>query len=250
MKKLLFSLLAIGIMGSSAYGVETEITIRAKAHDAKFLGSSIGGVKVIVKDAYSGKVLDEGYIEGGTGNTKVIMKEPWKRGQRISDDKTAKYVAKLDIDKPTKVEIELIGPLTGGTNTVKLSKEVWVIPGYNITGDGIIFEFYGLVVHPILPAPHQFFRPGKKVKITARVDMMCGCPIKKNGLWNADDFTVKAIIERNGKFYKEVPLHFTGKTSVFEGEFTPEEKGGYRITIVATDKQNNAGVGITSIAVK
>ncbi|ADY72679.1 hypothetical protein Dester_0019 [Desulfurobacterium thermolithotrophum DSM 11699] len=249
MRKIIFPLLALTLLGSSAYGVETEITVRAKAHDAKFIGSAIGGIKVIVKDAYSGKVLDEGFIEGGTGNTKKLMKECLKRGEELSDEKTAKFVAKVDIDRPKKVEIDLIGPLSAGLGALKLSKELWVIPGHDIKGDGVVFEFYGLVVYPVSPAPHQFFKVGEKVKVKARIDMMCGCPIKKNGIWNADDFKVRAIIEKDGKFYKEIPLYFTGKTSTFEGEFIPAEKGSYRITIFATDRRNNTGVGITSLAV-
>ena len=41
-------------------GQTTEVMIRAQSKDAKFIGTSIGGAKVIVKDAETGEILAEG----------------------------------------------------------------------------------------------------------------------------------------------------------------------------------------------
>lgn len=54
----------------------TKIMIRAKARDAKFIGSSLGGAYIIVRDKTSQKILAEGKTTGGTGNTDLIMKMP------------------------------------------------------------------------------------------------------------------------------------------------------------------------------
>ena len=63
--------------------------IRAKANDAKFIGSSIGGAKIIVRDAVTGEILDQGMTSGSTGNTDKLMKQPQERGKALSEENTA-----------------------------------------------------------------------------------------------------------------------------------------------------------------
>ncbi|HBX59527.1 MAG TPA: hypothetical protein DEG65_04835, partial [Methylophaga sp.] len=82
----------------SAIAAETEIMVRAKAVDSKFIGTSVGGIRAIVEDAETGEILDEGWINGGTGDTAVLIENPLKRGERLTDDKTAGFLAKVDID--------------------------------------------------------------------------------------------------------------------------------------------------------
>ncbi|MBW1644751.1 MAG: hypothetical protein JRJ56_00235 [Deltaproteobacteria bacterium] len=243
---LVFSL----ALAAGGYAQETKVTIRLKSHDAKFIATSIGGARIVVKDAISGKILDEGFLEGGTGNTKVQMIEPIKRGTRLANEGTAKFVARLEIDRPTKVRIEATGPFSAGNNIQQYVKTMWVLPGHDIDGDGIIFEVYGLIVYPTAPAPHQFFKLGQPVKITARVDMMCGCPIKPGGLWNADDVQVVATIYNGkGRRLAAVPLKWTG-TSTFTGSFTPPKPGVHKIVVTAAnDQDHNYGVGYTSFHV-
>jgi hypothetical protein len=69
MKTQLFSLLFLFI-ASSLWATETTIIIRAKAKDAKFIGSSIGGAHVVVKHQLTGEILAQGKTEGSTGNMK------------------------------------------------------------------------------------------------------------------------------------------------------------------------------------
>ena len=248
---ILFMVLIIFLfMLDCGYAAVTKVTIRAKSHDAKFIATSIGGVKIVVKDAFSGRILDEGMVEGSTGNTKVQMIEPLKRGARLADENTAKFVAQLDIEQPTKIIIEAAGPFSAGNNFQYYRKTMWVLPGHDIGGDGIIFEIYGLLVYPTAPAPHQFFKPGNQVDIVARVDMMCGCPLKPGGLWDANDVVVKAVIY-NGKREKvaEIPLRWI-KTSTFRGNFMPSSPGVYKVVVTAAyDQDNNYGVGYTSFQV-
>ena len=86
--KLLTSALLGLALSANSFATETSIMVRAMANDAKYIGTSVGGVKVIVEDAETGEILDQGWINGGTGSTKAIIKEPITRGQVLSDDKT------------------------------------------------------------------------------------------------------------------------------------------------------------------
>ena len=101
MKKLFLALLIplATALSLPAQAENTQIMIRAQATDAKFIGSSVGGVRVVVEDAETGEILDEGWINGGTGDTDLLIKNPIKRGQQLTNDKTAGFVAEVDIDE-------------------------------------------------------------------------------------------------------------------------------------------------------
>ncbi len=246
LKRASMVVVALLFLVSAAYAVPTKLTVRVRAHDAKFVGSGVAGVRVVVRDFNSGEILSEGMIEGGTGNTKALMFQPIKRGQQISDRHTAAFTATLDINKPTKLLIEVTGPLAAGIDTHKESKTVWLIPGKDIVGDGIIFDFYGLIVQAYSPVPHSIEKVGNTITIGAHVSPMCGCPIGKNKIWNYKNYHVSATIYHGGRKVDEIPLEFTGKIGNFEGQFRLSKPGAYKIVITAYDNQNNQGADITS----
>lgn len=246
-KTSLFIMVLAGIFAASAWAVPTKLTVRALANDAKFIGSVVDGLKVVIRDYYTGQVLASGQVMGGTGNTKLIMKEPVTRGKILSEGKgTAKAVFEFDITEPQKLLVEVIGPLAGEANIHKEAKTTWLLPGQDIGGDGLLFKLTGLIVHPDNPEAHEFFKLGETLDIATVVTPMCGCPVKPNfPLWNADDYTVTAYIYKGGKKVAELPLKYAGKTSNFSAKFTPKESGGYRVVFTAYDKRNNQGVGFS-----
>jgi len=148
LRKILLLLTVVFFMAAqAAEAVQTKITVRARAVDAKFIGSKMGGVQVTIKDAETGKMLAEGKIEGETGDTKLIMETPVKRGESITDAKTAKFDAVVDVTEPRLVTIEAVGPLGWKQSSEKVSTQLWVIPGRDLTGgDGVVLEFYGFAI--------------------------------------------------------------------------------------------------------
>jgi hypothetical protein len=52
---------------------QTEIIVRVLAKDSKFVGTSMGGMRIILRDAHTSEILATGLTQGGTGNTKLIM---------------------------------------------------------------------------------------------------------------------------------------------------------------------------------
>ncbi len=244
------SLLFVVWFLGTVWAIPTVLTVRVRAHDAKFVGSAVGGLKVAVKDYFTGRLLATGAIEGGTGDTRVIMKEPGTRGKVLSVGKgTAKVQFTLDLKEPMKLLIEVTGPMAAGPNIHREVKTTWIVPGQDIKGDGILFELYGLIVHVYLPKPHEFYPLGQKVTIGAQVTPMCGCPVRPGFLWDADEYRVRACVFLKGKKVAEVPLRYAGKISHFEGSFTPRVAGGYKVVITACDKKNNQGVSVTGLAV-
>lgn len=248
---LFFLTVSLGVFTTAVYAQETTVIIRAQAKDAKFIGSSIGGALVLIKDKLSGKVLAEGYTKGSTGNTEIIMQKPQSRGVRISDENTAGFKASIDIKKPTFVIIEVYAPVSKRQATVLSSTQLWLLPGKDILGDGIIVEIPGFVVDILSPQTHESIDGlSKNVRIQANVVMMCGCPITKDGIWDASAYEVQAIIYKDGEESQTIPLQIESKASTFSSS-TSLKEGNYEIVVYAFDPETgNTGVDKVNIIVK
>lgn len=79
---------------------------------------------------------------------------------------------------------------------------------------------------------------------------MCGCPVRPGfKLWDANTYSITATIFYKGKKVAQIPLKYANRISHFEGVFTPEKTGGYKVVITGSDKRNNQGVTITGFVV-
>lgn len=229
-----------------ALAQETEVMVRVKAKDAKFIGSSMGGAKVVIKDSRTGKILSEGNTSGSTGNTEKIMETPVTRDTRLSDEKTAGYLAKLDIQEPVLVTVEAYAP---GSSNVKSSTQLWVLPGKDIKGDGLVLEIPGFIVDILSPQAHEKIGKENKINITANIIMMCGCPITAGGLWDANKYEINALITGEGAPGTTIPMQVTDKPSTFAGEVTLSP-GNYEVVVYAFDPATgNTGLGKTNFIV-
>ncbi|HET8810747.1 MAG TPA: hypothetical protein VFM65_10860 [Flavobacteriaceae bacterium] len=227
---------------------ETSIMIRAKAKDAKFIGSSMGGAKIIVRNALTGEILDQGITEGSTGNTQKIFSTDKQRYEPISTENSAGFLAKLKLDKPVLVNIEANAPMNQTGSAITTTTQLWVIPGKDILGDGIILEIPGFVVDILSPLVHS--KISGNLKIKARIVMMCGCPITKGGRWDANQYEVLALIKSQGKLIQKINMEVKEKPSVFYGE-TTLESGNYEMILYAFDpKTGNSGVDKSNFAVE
>lgn len=225
---------------------ETSIMIRVKAKDAKFIGSSMGGSKVIVKEHISGRILAEGYTSGSTGNSDIIMSNPISRDTQLSDEQTAGFMAKLILDKPVFVTVSAYAPLD---YSVKSETQLWLIPGKDITGDGLILEIPGFKIDVLTPQVHESIGEDSEIEISANIIMMCGCPLTSGGLWDTNQYEVQALIFKDGKSDKAIPMKITGKPSTFLGKGTLSP-GNYEINVYAYDPETgNTGLGKTSFIV-
>ncbi len=241
---LLFSLSFLLCQNLSA--TETNIIVRAKAKDAKFIGSSLGGAYIIIRNTINQQVLAEGKTSGSTGNTKLIMSPLKDRRSLITDDNTAGFKASIDIDEPVFVTIEVNSPLNYKNAKVLASVQLWLIPGKHILGDGIIVEIPGFIIDILTPRTHQYISlnsvKNELFPIRTNIVMMCGCIISKGGTWDADEIEIKAVIKRNNKFVFEKPLKFVD-VNLFEGTFKIEKEGKYEIIVYAYNPQTgNTGV--------
>lgn len=246
LKKITVSLLLIiGTLHVQAQSA--KIVIRAKAKDAKFIGTGIGGAYVMIRNNLTGEILAKGLTSGASGNTDLIMKKPISRWQSLTDSTTAKFEATISLTEPTFVDIEVVAPVNRKNAAVKASTQVWLIPGKDIPGDGIVVEIPGLILDVLYPNTHEVIKletlKNGELKFRSSLTLMCGCPISKAGVWNSDDIDIRAIVKKENVLLQEQPLSITQQTNIFEGAIKVSAKGNYELTIYAYDKKTgNSGV--------
>jgi hypothetical protein len=159
--KVLFAvLLAMLFAATTTLAVPTHITVRVKTKDAKFLGTSMGGALVTITNAQTGEQLAKGVTEGSTGNTGLIMIRPHERGIPLSDERSAKYAATIDIDEPTQIAVTAQGPLSEphAINTVQT--------------DALMLELPGLMVKLMSPVKGKTYNKTDNIEIQTTVRMM------------------------------------------------------------------------------
>lgn len=241
---------ALSWAGLAAQGRPTTVVVRAVAHDAKIVGSGVGGARITVRDAHSGEVLARGVQEGDTGDTDLVMRDPHRRGASLWDTPgAAVFRATLELERPTVVEVTAEGPLGTPHAVRRSSKTVLLLPGRDVTGDGIVLELNGFKVELLRPAG-EAAAPGSTVAVRARVEMMCGCPTTPGGLWDADLIDVVARLLRDGEEVASRSMPYAGETSLFETELTvPDEPGSYELVVTAA-RPSRANFGIARRALQ
>lgn len=227
----------------------TDIIVRAKSKDAKFIGTSMGGAFVTITKIETGEILAKGITEGSTGDTQKLVVDPVERYESLSTPGAAKFETTLNLSEPVFVNVKAVAPYAKKQARVENSTQLWLIPGKDITGDGIILEIPGFVVDVLNPQTHQTVS-SKQIDIRANIVMMCGCPTSDGGLWDSSEYEIKAMIKKGGEAIDSIPLAFTGQTSTFSANYTAPESGVYEIIVYAYhDKTGNTGLDRTTVIV-
>lgn len=229
-------------------GEPTRVVVRAVAHDAKLLQDPVGGAEIRIIDAETGAVLAEGLQRGDSGSTDKIMREPRERNASIYDtDGAAHFDTTLTLDRPRRVKITARGPLDYPDAMQSASVTTTLMPGRDVAGNGIVLPIHGFIVEALEPAESP--AAGETVEIRARIRMMCGCPTEPGGLWDSNEYTIRAdAVGPDGDVVAASPLTFTGTTSEFAGSLSiPSDASHLRITAV-DETGTNAGVRTIDLA--
>lgn len=230
----------------------TQILIRVTSHDAKIIGSGVGGARVTIRDFQTGAILAEGIQEGSTGNTSAIMVTPRERGATVyGTDGAAGYLATLELSQPTMIEITAEGPLGTPHAIQRASKTMLVVPGRDVLGEGVLIELIGFTVELRSPAVDASLAAGTPFTVSVSVTMLCGCPTEPGGLWNADDIDVLVRVLDGGKEVATQPLSFAGTTSTYATELTVSQTGRLELQVLAlNDDTGNFGMASRTVVVK
>lgn len=250
MKRYLIALTAASLAAVSPARAEpTEIVARAISEDAKFIGDSMGGANIVLRDARSGRILARGVTSGGTGNTARIMQSSG-RSPLIATPDAAAFVTRIDIDQPMLVDLEVVGPNARPGSSVSIRSQRWVMPGEAVNvGDGWVVELPGLAISPSLRILNRDESdPTRTVAVAAKVQLLCGCPITPGGMWNSADYRVTASVWQGNRELSETSLDFVEAPGGFAGQIAVPTRGRLRVYIRARNiVTGNSGVTEASL---
>lgn len=215
--------------------IPTTVVVRALSNDAKLIQDPVGGARVVIRHAETGEVLAEGMQTGDSGSTERIMTTPKTRGDTTyAVEGAAKFETTLLLDRPTPVTVTVEGPLDYPQAMQSASTSLLLVPGEDVTGDGIVLSLHGFIVEALAPASGPA-PEGETLDVRARVRMLCGCPTRPGGMWDADGYTIEAhVLDADGNVLVQSALSYAGTMSEYEGEIEVPD-GATRLRILATD---------------
>ena len=226
----------------------TTVLVRVVAHGAMVLGREVGGARVTITDVASGHILATGLQQGEAGDQNQIMRTPHLMEEPIySSRPSAAFTTTLQLQKPTLVEISAEGPLAYPTALQKTSKTVLLIPGQDLTQDGIVLHLYGYLVQIERPKPRDALIAKDDVTLRASVRTLSGSLVRPHGDWDSRKIPIYGevligdrIIERLQMFYDEGSRTFEAPFFVPPSKDIPD---GITLRVIAMDlSTGNAGM--------
>ena len=220
--------------------VATDVMVRVVAHGAMVLGDEVGGARVTITDVATGRLLASGLQLGEPGDQNQIMRTPRLMEEpRYSSRPSGSFRATLHLDRPTLVEIAAQGPLSYPSAVQRASKTVLLIPGRDLTQDGIVLDLNGYIVQIENPPPGESLMAKDDVKLKASVQMLSGAPVRPHGDWDSRKATIYGEVLVGDHVIERLPMLYAGEKSSFEAPFfvpsPTEAPHGIALRVVAAD---------------
>lgn len=229
--------------------IPTDVMVRVVAHGAMVLGDDVGGARITITEVATGRILATGNQQGEAGDQNLIMRTPRLMEEpRYASRSAGSFHATLDLDRPTLVEITAVGPLAYPAATQRASKTVLLIPGQDLTNDGIVIHLYGYIVQIEQPKPGESLIAKEDVRLRATVRTLSGAPLRPYGDWDSRKADIFAEVMIGDRVIERLQMFYAGDKSNFEAPFfvplPSDAPNGITLRVVAADrKSGNFGMG-------
>jgi hypothetical protein len=235
----------------------TTILVRVVAHGAMVLGREVGGARVTITDLETKQVLATGIQQGEAGDQNQIMRTPHLMEEPVySARPAAAFTTTVKLRKPTLVEITAEGPLAHPSSMQHASQTVLLIPGHDLTNDGIVLHLYGYIVQIEHPKQGQVLTATDDVTLRASVKTLSGTLVRPHGDWDSRKIRIYGELLIGDRIVERLQLFFSNETGTFEAPFfvpnlheAPD--GTLLLRVVATDlATGNSGVGTAAFPIQ
>jgi hypothetical protein len=233
----------------------TTVLVRVVAHGAMVLGREVGGARVTITDVATGQVLASGIQQGDAGDQNQIMRTPHLMEEPLySARPSAFFTATIDLRQPTLVEISAEGPLAFPAAAQRTSTTVWLIPGKDMTQDGIVLQLYGYLVRIESPSPGEPLIAKEDVALRASVRTLSGSLVRPHGDWDSRKIHIYGEVLIGDHVIERLQMFYVGEKIQFEAPFfVPQLKDapdGITLRVIAADTVGgNFGVGLAKYPV-
>lgn len=221
--------------------VATDILVRVVAHGAMIVGDDVGGARVTITDVATGTVLASGLQQGDAGDQNQIMRTPRTMAEpHYSSRVAAAFRATLHLERPTLIEISAQGPLAYPQATQRVSKTALLIPGQDLTNDGIVLHLYGFIVQIEHPKPGESLIAKDDVKLRAFIRTLSGSLVQPHGDWDSRKLTIYGEVLLGDRVLERIQMFYVGSNGSFEAPFfVPIETAapnGITLRVVAANR--------------
>jgi hypothetical protein len=226
----------------------TTVVVRVVAHGAMVLGREVGGARITITDVETGSILATGLQQGEAGDQNQIMRTPRMMEEPIySSRPSAAFTTTLQLQKPTVVEIAAEGPLAYPASLQRASKTLLLIPGEDLTNDGIVLHLYGYLVHIERPTPHEPLIAKDDVKLRALVRTLSGSLVRPHGDWDSRKIRIYGEVLIGNRVMERLQMFYDEKSRTFEAPFFVPLSGdipdGITLRVIAADlSTGNSGM--------
>ncbi|HLZ36008.1 MAG TPA: hypothetical protein VKP13_18545 [Nitrospira sp.] len=233
----------------------TTILVRVVAHGAMVLGREVGGARITITDVDTKQILATGIQQGEAGDQNQIMRTPHLMEEAVySTRPAAAFTTTLELRRPTVVEIAAEGPLGYPASLRRVTKTVVLIPGQDLTSDGIVLQLYGYLVQIEHPKPGEALIAKDDVKLRASIRTLSGTLVRPHGDWDSRKIRIYGELLIGERIVERLQMFYTSDTGGFEAPFfVPREKDapdGITLRVVAMDTTTgNSGVGTANYSV-
>lgn len=226
----------------------TVVLVRVVAHGAMVLGREVGGARVTITEVATGQILATGLQQGGSGDQNQIMRTPHMIEEPVySSRPSAVFTTTLQLHKPTLVEISAEGPLAYPAAAQKTSKTLLVIPGQDLTHDGIVLHLYGYLIQIERPTPPEPLIAKDDVKLRASVRTLSGSLVRPHGDWDSRKIRIYGEVLIGDRIIERLQMFYNEGSRTFEAPFfvppSKEVPDGITLRVIAMDlSTGNSGM--------
>jgi hypothetical protein len=227
----------------------TTILVRVVAHGSMVLGKDMGGARVTITDAASGKILAAGLQQGDAGDQNQIMRTPRMMGEpTYSSRPSAAFTTTLSLTHPILVEIAAEGPLAYPASSQRASTTVWLVPGEDMTGDGIVLHLFGYIVQIEHPKSGEPLIAKDDVVLRASIQTLSGALVRPYGDWDSRKVHIYGEVLIGNRVLERLQMFYNNDRTGFEAPFfvplPKDAPDGITLRVVAADlASGNVGVG-------
>ena len=227
----------------------TTILVRVVAHGSMVLGKEVGGARVTITDVASGLILVTGLQQGDTGDQNQIMRTPRLTGEPVySSRASAAFTTTLELTRPILVDIAAEGPLAYPVAAQRVTTRTWLIPGQDMTHDGIVLALYGYIVQIEHPTAGEPLIAKDDVMLRASIRTLSGALVRPHGDWDSRKVRIYGEVLIGDRILDRLQMFYSGEKASFEAPFfvplLKDAPDGITLRVVAADPASgNLGVG-------
>ncbi|MEP7154103.1 MAG: hypothetical protein ABI856_20555 [Nitrospira sp.] len=227
----------------------TTVVVRVVAYRSLVLGHEVGGARVTITDVTTGQLLASGLQQGEPGDQSQIMRTPHLMEEPIySGRSAASFTTTLELARPTLVEIAAEGPLAYPSALQRTSKTLLLIPGHDLTNDGIVLQLYGYLVQVEHPKPGESLIAKEDVMLQASVRTLSGSLVRPHSDWDSRKIQIYGELLIGDRVVERLQMFYAGEKSRFEAPFfvpiSKDAPDGITLRVIAADAASgNFGMG-------